>query len=417
LVTDAFSRDSFARAMVTALQDARVLADHAGEIRFRPTDRLSAMTIDPEALVWRTGVQITQSSMLVDDKVMVTLVRRGRAGPHPGVELMRHLTERGFPATPPLLGDVVRVDADGHERILAVAQGFIRNQGNGWDWLLAQARRMFDDALVADPPLPIADLLAGPAAPAVGFLEALGRRLGEFHALLAEPCDDPLFAAHAVSEATLQAWRSEAQAAVTAVLERVHLQDQALEAAAPGRVDQLLARRRAFAARLRSLPRAGKAGLCVRGHGALRLHQTLVVSGDAAIVGFGLVVPREDGMAGAHISPARDLATLLADLDAVQAASVQELPPSRAGAEDPRPALASAWGKAARAALLGGYRTGAAGSPCLPTAPRDLARLIRLFAIAEAATALAQALDAHDTKAALAQIDALLRLVDEDDGA
>ena len=41
------------------------------------------------------------------------LLRRVGAGIHPEVEMTRYLTERGFANTPPLLGEVARVDADG----------------------------------------------------------------------------------------------------------------------------------------------------------------------------------------------------------------------------------------------------------------------------------------------------------------
>jgi len=416
-VTDGFSRDSFARAMVAALQEGRVLADAAGEVRFRPAERLAAMTIDPEALVWRTGLQITQSSLLIDDQVMITLIRRGRTGALPGIAMMRHLSRCGFPASPPFLGDVVRVGNDGSERILALAQGFVRNQGNGWDWLLAQLRRMFDDALVADPPLPVSDLLTSAAAPALGFLAALGRRLGEMHALLAAPCDDPAFVPVPVTEAMLESWCTEGQAALATAFKALTQRHTLLDTPVAEKVDALLSRRRALAARLRRLPRVGKAGLAVRVHGALTLHQTLVASGDAAIVGFGLVVAAEDGMTGAHTSPVRDLATLLADLQAVVAASLQELPPPRAGVEDPRPMLASAWAESAHATLLEGYRAGTEGSRCVPATPRDAARLLSLFSAAESATSLVHALDVDNLTAAVAQIEALLRLAHEDERA
>ncbi len=416
-MTDGFSRDSFARAMVAALQEERVLADAAGEVRFRPTERLLGMTIDPEALVWRTGLQITQSSLLIDDQVMITLVRRGRPGPHPGIAMMRHLTQRGFAASAPFLGDVVRVGTDGSERVLAIAQGFLRNQGNGWDWLLAQLRRMFDEALVADPPLPVPDLLENAAAPALGFLQALGRRLGEMHALLAAPDGDAAFAAAPVTEAMLKNWCTEAEAALEAAFEALSQSRASLDTPVAEKAEALLLRRRALAARMRRVPRPARSGLAVRVHGALRLHQTLVASGDAAIVGFGLVVAAEDGLAAAHTSPARDLATLVADLEAVLAAALQELPPPRAGAEDPRPGLAAAWAEAARTALLAGYRDGAAGSACIPAAPRDADRLLLLFSAAEAASLLAAAVEAGDVITAAARIEALLRIADADQGA
>ncbi|MCU0983635.1 MAG: maltose alpha-D-glucosyltransferase [Acetobacteraceae bacterium] len=412
-VTDGFSRDSFARAMVSALQERRVLVDAAGEVRFRPTESLTAMAINPDAPVWRTGLQVTQSSLLVDDQVMITLVRRSRGGTHHGIAMMRHLTRCGFAASPAFLGDVVRIGADGTERVLAIAQGFVRNQGNGWDWLLAQLRRLFDDALVADPPLPVDALLAGAAASAFGFLGALGRRLGEMHALLAAHCDDAAFAASPVTPEMLQAWSSDGQAALGAALDALGQRLDVFDEAAAGKARTLLSLRRTLAARLRRLPRAGKAGLAVRVHGALRLRQTLVVSGDAAIVGFDRAGPAQDGASVAPASPIQDLAPLLADLPALLATAMQGLPPPRAGVEDPRPALAAAWLAAARAALRSGYRDAVAGSPCSPAAPRDAARLLHVFSVAEAARALSHALEVGDATAVVMQIDALLLLAAE----
>ena len=58
----------------------------------------------------------------------------------------RYLTEQGFANTPPLLGEVVRIAADGTRHALAIAQGFIRNQGDAWTWTLDQLMRGMSDA-------------------------------------------------------------------------------------------------------------------------------------------------------------------------------------------------------------------------------------------------------------------------------
>ena len=62
----------------------------------------------------------------------------------------RYLTEQGFANIAPLLGEVVRIDADGERHALAVAQGFIRNQGDAWTWTLDLLMRGLSD-LTAGP--------------------------------------------------------------------------------------------------------------------------------------------------------------------------------------------------------------------------------------------------------------------------
>ena len=52
----------------------------------------------------------------------------------------RYLTAQGFAHTPPLLlGDVIQVASDGTPHTLAIAVGFIRNQGDAWSWTLRSA--------------------------------------------------------------------------------------------------------------------------------------------------------------------------------------------------------------------------------------------------------------------------------------
>jgi maltose alpha-D-glucosyltransferase/alpha-amylase len=410
LVTDAFASDAFAHAMLAALGSGRVLEDEGGAVRFRAAPGFAAAAPAEDAAVHRMGLELTQSSLLVGDSVVLKLVRRSRPGAHPEIAMIRHLTEQGFAATPPFLGDVVRIGTDGSERVLAFAQGFVRNQGNGRDWTLAQLRRVFDDALVADPPLPAASLLATQAAPSLAFVAALGRHLGEMHAALAVPCDDAAFAPSAVGDDVAAAWAIEAATMLAAALDRLVAHLGALGEADAAAARAVLAARASLLARLRR-PLAGrKAGLSIRVHGALDLTRTLVVAGDAALIGFGSDPAAQHGLRAATTSPARDLATLACGLDALLATALADMPPARPGMDDPRPALAASWGEAARAALGDGYRAGAAGTALLPAAAADQARLLLLFTAAEAGARLTAALDAGDrvgTGAALATLSRL----------
>ncbi|WP_291296733.1 maltose alpha-D-glucosyltransferase [Elioraea sp.] len=411
LVTDGFAIDAFAHSMVAALAEGRVIVDEAGEVRFRPAPGLAAALPGEGAAVHRVGLALTQSSLLVGETIVLKLVRRSRPGSHPEIAMIRHLTEKGFAATPTFLGDVVRVGGDGSERVLAFAQGFVRNQGNGRDWTLAQLRRVFDDALVADPPQPATVLLASHGAPSLTFMGALGRHLGEMHAVLAAPDDDPAFAPAPVTDDASTAWAVEAATILAATLDRLGANLGALGEADAAMARAVLAARGPLLARLRRPLPGRKAGLSIRVHGALDMTRTLVVAGDAALVGFGSTHPAQHGLRAALTSPARDLATLACSLDALVAAALSDLPPPRAGVEDPRPALAAAWREAARTAISEGYRAGTAGTALLPAAAADEAKLLLLFTTAEAAAQLSAALDGGDRIAASAALATLARLV------
>ena len=61
---------------------------------------------------WLSAEQ-SNSSLIVDDAVMLKLFRKVFAGMHPEAEMSRYLTAQGFANTPPMLGEVVRVAKTG----------------------------------------------------------------------------------------------------------------------------------------------------------------------------------------------------------------------------------------------------------------------------------------------------------------
>ena len=104
----------------------------------------------------------------------------------------RYLTEQGFANIAPLLGEVVRVDADGERHALAIAQGFIRNQGDAWTWTLDLLMRGLADLTAGTEETQATEAEQHEDYGAIATL--LGRRLGEMHAVLARDTDDPAFA-------------------------------------------------------------------------------------------------------------------------------------------------------------------------------------------------------------------------------
>src|SRR5207253_10822934 len=95
-------------------------------------------------VLWLTAEQ-SNSSLIVDDAVVLKIFRHISPGQHPEAEMSRYLTKRGFANAPPLLGEVCRIDKKGDRYSLAVAQGFVRNQGDAWTCMLDRSNRAADD--------------------------------------------------------------------------------------------------------------------------------------------------------------------------------------------------------------------------------------------------------------------------------
>src|SRR5206468_2249161 len=108
-----------------------------------------------QSLSSRVGsAEQSNSSILYGKELILKLFRRLQPGENPDVEIGRFLTEVArFPRIPPFLGDVSILPAGGRRTTIAMLQGLVANQGDGWQWFLDQLPGFFRSvASVAPPP-------------------------------------------------------------------------------------------------------------------------------------------------------------------------------------------------------------------------------------------------------------------------
>ena len=217
LLTDAFALPSFAQRFVTAMIAAQEFPCADGIVRFRPTERgLETLHTVPDAEINWLAAELSNSSLTVGDNAMLKVFRRISGGVHPETEMGRHLTAQGFTHAPQLLGDVVRIAPDGTPFTLAVAFGFVRNEGDAWSWILDHLTRAID-AQTPSVPSEISDLLSD--CEAVGA--AIGRRLGEMHALLMQESTDPAFAPEVADSDDAENWARKLEQRIKLAFESV----------------------------------------------------------------------------------------------------------------------------------------------------------------------------------------------------
>ncbi len=143
-IHDAVAGPGLARAVVAGVRDGLTVPTRDdGRLIFRRTKAFPEPLPLAEISVERMGGEQSNTSLKLGEEIILKLLRRLAPGVHPEVEVGRFLTEvAGYTNVPPLLGSVEHIDAEGVPTALVVLQGFVRNQGDGWEFTLDHLDRV-----------------------------------------------------------------------------------------------------------------------------------------------------------------------------------------------------------------------------------------------------------------------------------
>jgi maltose alpha-D-glucosyltransferase/alpha-amylase len=381
LLTDAFAFSDFARGVLAGLAQGDVIIAERGVLRFEPTSRMAEISVPADVEMQWISVEQSNSSVIVGDIAIVKLFRRVSDGPHPEAEMGRYLTDQGYANVPALLGEVVRVDPDGTRHALAIAQAFVRNQGDAWNWTLELLMRGLSDITGGD---------EAAAADALGhtdyaqFAGLLGRRLAEMHLVLARPSDNPAFDPVRASADTVRDIGDRALRQLEDAY-RVITGGEHWEGVAEHDRATTLAAREAVVAKLPVLAGEIDGALLTRIHGDLHLGQVLVVNGDVTIIDFEGEPSKPVEIRRGKGHPLRDVAGVMRSFDYAAAVVKRRSPASHGHLTDERvTTFLDDFVRLATEAFLTGYRdaAGAAeGQSAIGVSPG----LLALFLIEKAA--------------------------------
>jgi maltokinase len=335
-VQEALSQPSTALELIALAAAGATVPTAEGAIEFcAPQGRA------PEAAsgaVSAIGVEQTNSSVVVDDALIVKLYRRLEAGVNPELELLRFLGAHGFDNAPALRG-WWSYTGPALGATLGMLQQFLPGAVDGW--------RLALDELPVSPQT---------------FLERvdrLGEVVGEMHLVLASAPDDPVFAPEEASNETLALLAATVDDEIAEVFD--HLPDDEAVAPIAGQGD-------AVRELLLSRGTPGSVGELIRHHGDLHLGQVLWAGGDWYVVDFEGEPARTLTERRAKRSPLRDVAGMLRSLTyAVTVAA-----PAEAGIEN-----------RVREAFLRSYLAAVEPAQILPALDR-IERLISIFELEKA---------------------------------
>ncbi|HEY0844263.1 MAG TPA: maltose alpha-D-glucosyltransferase [Noviherbaspirillum sp.] len=386
LLTDAFVLDSFAFAILELLRGNATIPAEDGEVRFLPTDALSDVAVGQEPNVRRLSGEQSNSSLVLEDAMVLKVIRRLLPGVHPEAEMGRYLTGLGYANAPRMLGEATRIGKDGTRHTMLLLQEFIHNQGDAWQWVLDTLARWLQQTTLIEPAVATdaATEISNPEEDLIALAATLGRRLGELHAALATPTDNPDFKPVPASADDAKDWAAGARRQLEAAFDVLRGKTEWSNEAEARRVERLLQQRGDLLGMLDDLAAAGVGTLRTRIHGDFHLGQVLVAHGDVYIVDFEgePAKPLEDRRGKA--SPMRDVAGLLRSFDYAAAFAGKTGPVDLdEAAELRKQAIIRKFAPSCQAAFLDGYRA-AAYTGVFQMSPEAEHRLLQLFVLEKA---------------------------------
>lgn len=288
------------------------------------------------------GAEQSNSSLLIDDQVVLKFFRRLEPGVNPELEMLRFLHAHGFTQAPELMG-WVDLRSDPLDATLAVAQRFVPDGRDAWDLTLDALQR--GDGGTDD-------------------LRQLGAVVGSMHGVLGSDAHHPAFA----PEQPSAEWMPLLAVDIDRSIESLFASLPPLPALEPlaGRGDEVRAV-------LDTLSHGQPGGRLIRTHGDLHLGQVLRTPEDWVILDFEGEPARSLLDRRHKRSPLRDVAGMLRSFayasSAVRLQRGHDAPPD--------------WEEQARASFVGGY-LGAVDPLLLPSEQSSVDHLLAVFELEKA---------------------------------
>jgi trehalose synthase-fused probable maltokinase len=328
--------------------------------------------------VWTTArsVETEQSntSVVMDESIIVKFLRRVQPGTNPERELTRLLTSQGFPHIPEHIGEITFEGSLEDEEIamdLAVAQRFLPEAVEGWTTTRRDLHSLYD----AIPPSAIAPaqltaLTEELAAESLASLEDLGDVTAGLHVALTKEELDLESLPSLVDRQDLQRWADALRSSVRSLVE-AGVSD--VQRWAP-RMDQ----------RLQRLLRVTRGGFKTRVHGDYHLGQVLASERGWMIIDFEGEPARTLEERRQKQSPLRDVAGMLRSFSYAASVSLSER--TAVGSEEwaRLQPWADVWEDLARGRFLTAYLRRSHEGKFLPPNRSDLKAMLDVFEIDKA---------------------------------
>jgi maltose alpha-D-glucosyltransferase/alpha-amylase len=392
---DAVSDDRTCAAFLAFIERAQQTPSRSGTIRGVPGAAFGTLRgpADTALAVRRGSAEQSNTSLLYDDRFIMKLFRRQQRGPNPDCEIGRLLTEKArFEGIPPFAGSIEYVAADGEQQTLAMLQGFVASQGDGWTLALEELSRYYENCATVEWPEggAAADLMelarqepSQLARDHVGIAldsaAMLGRRTAQLHVALASFTQDPAFMPEPFAE-------GDAEKLVTGLREQAARVLELLKESVAGLPDEfidwaalVLSRRSRILSSFRLAVEDGALGQRIRIHGDYHLGQVLQVKTNYVILDFEGEPARPIAERRAKYSPMKDIAGMVRSLSYAAYSGLISHASRRPEDWKSLEPWARLWEQSTGAEFLRAYRQTAQNAAFLPSSEDGFRTLLAVF--------------------------------------
>ncbi|MFA6264898.1 MAG: maltose alpha-D-glucosyltransferase [Pseudolabrys sp.] len=377
---DATTEPEFMNALLAKIRAGETTGSDK-RIEFRPTAVFAAAPPPEIKTVKAVEREQSNSSIIVDDKYVVKVLRSITSGIHSEIEIGRFLTdETSFENAPALLGSAEFVEGDSRSA-LAVVHAFVENQGDAWSLILGSLERLIDDQRLnlAESILETPDTLV-----VLQRMRQIGKRTAELHKALASRPDIADFALEPITPDDAAAWTDDLTARTRALLDLIRASVSSLPEGVRRVASHLLDSRDAILGYIESGRSADYHGQKIRHHGDFHLGQILIAKDDAYILDFEGEPRRALHDRRHKAPPARDVAGLIRSIDYAVSAAMNNAADLSEEDRSVLMPLMRGWGDRMTDAFWTSYRETLGDSALWPGDAEQARKLLDLFLLEKA---------------------------------
>ena len=403
LLYDGVFDDNACLELLSVIENKGELEGRHGCLRGAPGKSLCDIlgTAATPLSVRRGSAEQSNTSILYGDRFILKVLRRQEPGLNPDAEIGRYLTDRAHFDRVPRFAGAIEYEPSNHAEpsTLAMLQGLVANEGDGWKWTIEELERYFEACAPLPFPEELRAELEDPAKltekPPVQLIRdhvgiyldsaiTLGHRTAELHLALASAKDDSAFVPEPLTAGDLETLLADLQQHASRVFDALkermpYLPDDVLEIAAA-----VLSRRTRILEHFEARSPESFRTWRTRVHGDYHLGQVLRVKTDFVILDFEGEPARALAARRAKQCPLKDVAGMVRSFSYAAYSSLINHTARRAGELASLELWAQLWERCVSAEFLRAYRQTTRGSMFLPENAEDFRKVLDIFLVDKA---------------------------------